>query len=178
MKKCIKSQSVYAGKVLDVNVEEHEMPDGRQSTFEIIRHPGGAAVLPELPGGRLLLIKQFRPAIGDMIYEIPAGRLEPGEAPDLCAGRELIEETGYRAGEMHLLGSFWSTVGFCDERIHLYLGRELNEVKQQLEPDEHIELCPLSIESAMHMLAAGEIQDSKTQIALMHYQRRFWEQNK
>ena len=117
------------------------------------------------------MIRQFRPAIGDMVYEIPAGRLEPGEDPRNCAARELIEEAGYAAGEILQIGSCWSTVGFCDERIYLFLGRDLSEVEQQLEPDEVIDLCPMSIDDAMHKIGNGEILDSKTQLALLHYQR-------
>lgn len=163
---------VFAGRVLDVAVEGHEMPDGRQVDFEIIRHPGGAAVLPILADGRLLLIRQFRPAIGEMIYEIPAGRLEPGESAFSCAARELIEETGYTAAQLSPLGSFWSTVGFCDERIHLFLGRGLSAVEQQLEPDEVITLCPMSLDEALEKIDHGEILDSKTQLAVLHYSAR------
>ena len=162
---------VFAGRVLDVGAEVHEMPDGRSSEFEIIRHPGGAAILPVLDDGRILLIRQFRPAVGGMVFEIPAGRLEPGEAPQSCAVRELSEEAGYVPGEVLSLGSFWSTVGFCDERVYLFLGRELAAVEQRLEPDEVIDLCPMSIGDAMHKIGSGEILDSKTQLALFHYQR-------
>lgn len=163
-------EKVFSGRVLDVGVEEHEMPDGRVARFEIIRHPGGAAVLPVLPDGRLLLIRQFRPAVGEMVYEIPAGRLEPGEPAECCAARELQEETGYAATALTELGQFWSTVGFCDEMIHLYLGQELVAVAQQLEPDEFIELCPLSLDQALDKIRSGEIRDSKTLLALFHYQ--------
>jgi ADP-ribose pyrophosphatase len=162
--------NVFAGRVLDVGVETHAMPDGRCSAFEIIRHPGGAAILPVLADGRVLLIRQFRPAIGEMVYEVPAGRLEPGESARGCAARELIEEAGYAAAKILPLGSFWSTVGFCDERIYLFLGKELSEVEQQLEPDEVIDLCPMSLDEALTKISSGEILDSKTQLALLHYQ--------
>ena len=171
MTKRVSSNSVYSGKVLDVAVETHEMPCGRLSEFEIIRHPGGAAVLPLLPDGRLLLIRQFRPAAQAMVYEIPAGRLEPGESAPECAARELVEEAGYAASELLPLGTIWSTVGFCDEQIHLFLGRGLSAAEQQLEPDELIELCPMTLESAMEKVDSGEIMDSKTCMALFQYQR-------
>jgi len=163
--------NVFAGRFLDVGVETHEMPDGRCSAFEIIRHPGGAAILPVLADGRMLLIRQFRPATGEMVYEIPAGRLEPGESARDCAARELIEEAGYAAAEIFAIGSFWSSVGFCDERIYLFLGRDLAEVEQQLETDEVIELCPMPLEEALLKIESGEILDCKTQLALLHYQR-------
>ena len=171
MPKAFSRETVFAGRVLDVGVENHQMPDGRQSSFEIIRHPGGAAVLPVLPDGRVLLIRQFRPAIGEMIYEIPAGRLEPGESAQECAGRELMEEVGYSAAQIVPLGGFWSTVGFCNEYIHLFLGRELTVTEQNLEPDEIIELCPMTFDEALEKVENGEILDSKTQLALLIYQR-------
>ena len=177
MPKTFSRKTVFVGRVLDVGVEKHQMPDGRQSSFEIIRHPGGAAVLPVLPDGRILLIRQFRPAIGEMIYEIPAGRLEPGESARECAGRELIEEVGYSAAQLLPLGGFWSTVGFCDEYIHLFLGRDLTAAEQNLEPDEIIELCPMTLEEALEKVESGEILDSKTQLALVHYRELSMENN-
>ena len=170
MSKTFSRQTVFVGSVIDVGVENHQMPNGRQSSFEIIRHPGGAAVLPVLPDGRILLIRQFRPAIGEMIYEIPAGRLEPGESAQECAGRELIEEVGYSATQILPLGGFWSTVGFCDEYIHLFLGCDLTVVEQNLEPDEIIELCPVTLAEALKKVKDGKILDSKTQLALLLYQ--------
>ncbi|RLB65708.1 MAG: NUDIX hydrolase [Deltaproteobacteria bacterium] len=177
MPKTFSRETVFVGRVLDVGVEKHQMPDGRQSSFEIIRHPGGAAVLPVLPDGRVLLIRQFRPAIGEMIYEIPAGRLEPGESARECAGRELIEEVGYSASQLLPLGGFWSTVGFCDEYIHLFLGRGLTVEEQALEPDEIIELCPMTLEEALEKIENGDILDSKTQLALVHYRELSMENN-
>ena len=170
MSQAFSREVVFAGRVIDVGVEKHQMPDGRQSSFEIIRHPGGAAVLPVLPDGLVLLIRQFRPAIGEMIYEIPAGRLEPGESAQECAGRELMEEVGYSAAQIVPLGGFWSTVGFCDEYIHLFLGRDLTVTEQNLEPDEIIELCPMTFAEALGKVKDGEILDSKTQLALLLYQ--------
>jgi len=178
MSTILSSEKVYRGRILDVALEKHVMPDGRQSNFEIIRHPGGAAVLPVLPDGQVLLIKQFRPAIGTMVYEIPAGRLEPNETPQECAGRELIEETGYCAAQITSLGGCWSTVGFCDEFIHLFFGQGLTVAEQALEPDEVIELCPMPLVEALHKVKDSEILDSKTQLALLRYQLSCTENNK
>jgi ADP-ribose pyrophosphatase len=172
MTKLVSRNNLYEGKILDLGIETHAMPDGRQSDFEVIRHPGGSAVLPVLSDGRLLLIKQFRPSVGEMVYEIPAGRLETGESPAECAARELIEEAGYSADELLLLGTFWSTVGFCDEKIFLYLARSLNQAEQKLEQDELIDLCPMPLATAIEKIENGEILDSKTQLAVLHYQRR------
>ena len=178
MSTILSSEKVYRGRILDVALEKHARPEGLQSNFEIIRHPGGAAVLPVLPDGQVMLIKQFRPAIGAMVYEIPAGRLEPNESPQECAGRELIEEVGYCATQITPLGGFWSTVGFCDEFIHLFLGQGLTVAEQALEPDEVIELCPMSLDEALHKVKSGEILDGKTQLALLRHQLSCMENNK
>lgn len=164
--------SIYSGRVIDLGLETHLLPNGRKAPFEIIRHPGGAAVLPILPDGRLLLIRQFRPAIGQMIYEIPAGRLEPGESPQTCVARELVEEAGFRATELIPLGSLWSAVGFCDERVELFIATGLVETPSAPEEDEIIELEPLTLEDALRLVEQGKILDSKTQIALLRYARQ------
>ena len=120
-----KKREIFSGRIVSLAVEAHRLPDGRLADFEIVRHPGGAAVLPVLADGRVVLINQFRPAAGDMVLEIPAGRLEPGEAPDACVHRELQEEVGYCAGRLEKLGEMLTAVGFCDEVVHLYVATEL-----------------------------------------------------
>lgn len=154
---------------MTLNLEEHSLPDGRKGTYEIVRHPGGAAVLPILADGRVLLIRQFRPAAGGWVVELPAGRLEEGEEPAATAGRELEEETGYRAGGLEPLGSVLSSVGFCDERIHLFVARDLTAGECRREPDEAIELFALPLQEALAQIAAGAIDDAKTQLALLRY---------
>jgi len=164
--------ALYAGKVIDLFRESHQLPDGHRADFEIIRHPGGAAVLPVFPDGRLLLIRQFRAAAGGMVIEIPAGRLEPGEDPGECVRRELEEEAGYRAETVAKLGENFSAVGYSDERIHLYVATGLTPVPTRRDADEYIELLPLFLEEALEHLAAGEIPDAKTQLALLLYAHR------
>lgn len=164
-----KKTEIFSGRVVSLSVEEHRLPDGRRAAFEIVRHPGGAAVLPVLADGRLVLINQFRPAAGGMILEIPAGRLEPGEAPDVCVCRELQEEVGYRAGRLEKLGEMLTAVGFCDEVIHLYVATELVPVPVAPEPDEYIEVLELPLAEALAMVREGRIPDGKTQLALLLY---------
>ncbi|MCM2264319.1 MAG: NUDIX hydrolase [Desulfuromonadales bacterium] len=160
--------TVFAGRIFSVHLETHVLPDGRSAEFELVRHPGGAAVLPVLDDGRLVLLRQFRPAAGGMIWEIPAGRLEPGEDPADCVVRELQEEAGYRAGKLEPLGEMFPTVGFCTERIYLFLARDLIPVPQSLEPDEeHLEVVPLAAAEALALIDRGEIPDAKTQLALL-----------
>jgi len=162
---------VFNGRVVRVAVESHRLPDGREAAFEIVHHPGGAAVLPVLDDGRVLLIRQFRPAAGGMLLEIPAGRLEDKEAPEICAERELAEEVGYRPGRLEPLGTTLSSAGFCDERIYLFLARRLEPVPAAPEPDEFIEPVPLPLAEALGLVAAGTIIDAKTQLALLLYRQ-------
>lgn len=166
-------QNLYSGRILDLNLEEHQLPDDRQASFEIVRHPGGAAILPLLADGRVVLVRQFRPAIGDMLLEIPAGRLEEGETPEKCAARELVEEVGYRAGRLERMGEMLTAVGFSDERLHLYLARDLTPTERAPEEDEYIEPTLVPVEEAIAMVASGKIVDGKTQLALLLYHRKF-----
>ncbi|PLX98166.1 MAG: ADP-ribose pyrophosphatase [Desulfuromonas sp.] len=165
----INEEEIYHGRIFDVVREVHRMPDGREARFEIIKHPGGAAALPVLADGRLLLIRQFRPVTEEFIYEIPAGRLEPEEDAGQCIARELEEEIGYTPGAVESLGFVWSSVGFCSEKIHLFLARDLQPAQLALEPDEFIEPEILTLAEALEMIASGRINDAKTQIALLRY---------
>ena len=161
------SQFIYRGRIIDLSLEEHRLPDGRSASFEIIRHSGGAAVLPVLDDGRIVLIRQYRAAVGQTLWEIPAGRLEPGEDAAACVLRELREEAGYLAGDLEKLGDLYPAVGYSDELIHLYLARDLVPVPRAPEPDEVIETFVLTIEDVRGMLRRGEIRDAKTQLALL-----------
>ena len=165
----IEEKILYQGRILDLTREVHRMPDNRESTFEIIRHPGGAAALPILDDGRLLLIRQFRPAAQDYIYEIPAGRLEVGEDPAGCVERELEEEVGYRPQQLESLGYVYSSVGFCNEKIYLFIATDLQQTQTALEPDEFIEPLVVTLDEALKMISAGTITDAKTQITLLRY---------
>lgn len=166
------SDTLFNGRIVSLAIEEHQLPDGRCASFEVVHHPGGAAVLPLLDDGRVVLIRQFRPALGGMVLEIPAGRLEPGEAPEACARRELREEVGYRAENLEKLGEMLPAVGFCDERIHLFVADGLSSVPQALEPDEYLEVLRLPLASVMRMVNEGLLPDGKTQLALLLWRSR------
>ncbi len=168
----VQQNKIFDGRVLSLALETHQLPDGRSAEYEIIHHPGGAAVLPVLDDGRLILIRQFRPAAGGMLLEIPAGRLEPGETPEECVRREIVEEVGYRAGQVEALGEMLPTVGFCTEKVYLFVATGLIPTEQALEADEFIEVVICAPDEALAMVQRGEILDGKTQLALFHYAAR------
>lgn len=165
-------ENKYNGRILDLARETHRMPDGREATFEIVQHPGGAAALPVLDDGRLMLIRQFRPAAEDFVLEIPAGRVETGENPGGCVARELEEEIGYQPGQLESLGFVYSSVGFCNEKIYLFIAQQLKPAQISHEPDEYIEPLILTLGEALERISSGEITDAKTQIAVLRYALR------
>ena len=159
-------ERIYQGKIVDLVVEHRIASDGRQRAREIIRHPGGVAVLAEV-NGEILFVRQLRYPLGIRLLELPAGKLDrKRERPDRAAARELEEETGYRAARLRRIGAFFLTPGFCDEVIHLYLAEGLRKTRQRLDGDEEITVETYRLETAMEMLAAGEIRDAKTTIGL------------
>ena len=162
----------YQGKFLEMVTEEVALPNGRTATLDLIHHPGAAAVVPFLDEERVLLIRQYRHAAGGTLYEVPAGKLEPGEAPEGCAARELVEETGWRADRIERLGEILTTPGFTDEKIHLFAAFELEPVGQALEVDEIIELAPMRLDEALELIWTGELTDGKTVAALLHAAHR------
>jgi len=157
---------ITRGRHIELITQPVDLPNGNRVELDLIRHPGAAAVVPFLDPDTVLLIRQYRFATGGDLLEIPAGKLDPGEAPEVCAVRELEEETGYRAGRIERLGAIWTTPGFCDEVIHLFAAFDLEETTQRLEPDEIIELVPTPLAEALDALA-GPVVDGKTATALL-----------
>lgn len=167
-----RSRRVYTGRVISLDVDTVDFPNGTTGDLEMIRHPGASAVVPLLDSAdsenpRILLIRQYRYASGGYLYEIPAGRLDPGETAEDCARRELREETGYSATEVSLLTSFYTTPGFTDERIHVFVAAGLTEGSASLESDEIVELHPVQLSEAVNMVRSGEIVDGKTMIGIL-----------
>ncbi len=159
---------LYKGAWIEVVTEEVTLPGGRRATLDMVRHPGASAVVPFLDDVRVLLIRQYRYAASGEIYEVPAGKLDPGEAPAVCAARELEEETGYRAGRLEGFGPIWTTPGFTDEKIHLFAAFDLSPGEQRLEDDELIELVPMPFGEALEMVWSGQLSDAKSALALLH----------
>jgi ADP-ribose pyrophosphatase len=172
----VAAHRVYTGRVVNLDVDTVRYPDGSESELEMVRHPGAAAVVPFLddpshPDPRVVLIRQFRHAADGFIWEIPAGRLDPGESPEHCARRELAEEAGFEAGQLQWLTTIYTTPGFTDEQIHMFAGSELKEVRTRPEADEFVEVHPLAWSSVMEMVRRGDIRDCKTLVALLFVDR-------
>lgn len=151
--------------------ERVHLPNGNDVELDIVRHPGAAAIVPFTAEGEVLLIRQFRHAAGGTILEVPAGKLDPGESPEHCAGRELEEEAGQRAGRLEKLGWIYTTPGFTDEVIHLFAAFELETIPTRHQPDEVIELVPMSLGAALQCIWDGDIPDAKSALALLHAAR-------
>ena len=156
------SITLHNGKVFRLLKENITLDNGVTTDLEVIRHPGASAIVPLSRKGSLLLIKQYRHAIGDYIWEIPAGTLNQDETPLECAMRELSEETGFSAEVWNKLGETTPVPGYSDERIHIFLATELMPTTQRLDKDEMIDVQELRFDYAMQMIYSGLIQDSKT----------------
>lgn len=159
-------RNIYSGKVVTLNVDTVQLPNGFTVDLETIRHPGAAAVVPLKDDGTVIMIRQFRHAAGGFIYEIPAGKLDRGEEPLKCAARELEEEVGYRASSFDLLSSIFTAPGFADEVIHIYQASGLTKGQQQLDRDEVLEIIEMPLNEAIKKIQDGTIRDGKTIIGL------------
>jgi ADP-ribose pyrophosphatase len=157
---------------LDVSRERVTLPNGREVVLDIVRHPGAAAVVPFVSEDEVLLIRQFRHAAGGTILEVPAGKLDPGDTPELCAHRELEEEAGRRAGRLVRLGRIFTTPGFTDEVIHLFAAFDLTPVPRRPQDDEVIEVVPMRLALALELVWSGELSDAKSALALIHAAHR------
>lgn len=169
----IASHRIYTGKVVTLDVDQVRFPDGSTGELEMIRHPGAAAILPFLsdPAGddpQIMLIKQFRHAADGYLYEVPAGKLEPGEDPEECAARELREETGCSAQRIQHLFTTYTTPGFTDEQIHVYIAVGLTRGEAQRERDEFLEVHTMTLSRSLQMIQQGDIRDAKTALAILY----------
>jgi ADP-ribose pyrophosphatase len=167
----ISSRRIYTGRVVSLDVDKVRFPNGTEGELEMIRHSGASAVVPllEMPDGqtKVILIRQYRYAAEGYVYEVPAGRLDQGESPEACAHRELKEETGYSAARMTRLTTIFTTPGFTDERIHLFLATGLTPGESRLESDEILNTYPIAPSEALEMIHSGAISDGKTISALL-----------
>lgn len=169
----LSSRRIYTGRVVTLDLDTVRYPDGSTGELEMIRHPGAAAVVPlasdpQGPDPAVLLIRQYRYAAGGPLWEIPAGRLSPGEDPAACARRELLEEAGVTADRLERLTTIWTTPGFTDEAIHLFWATELKTGKHAREADEFIEVVAKPLSEVLAGIRNGEIRDAKTVVAILY----------
>ena len=166
MERCTSTTKVFDGRILNLRVDKVVFDDGLQGTREVVEHPGASVIIPLLDNNHVLLVKQYRYAIGRELLEIPAGTLNDGELPEVCAKRELQEETGYACDKLEKVLECYVAPGYSTEKIHFYLARGLSRTRQSLDEDERITVVQLSITEALSRIRNGEICDAKTVCAL------------
>ncbi|MCY8323507.1 ADP-ribose pyrophosphatase [Bacillus spizizenii] len=170
--KTISKEQIFSGKVIDLYVEDVELPNGKTSKREIVKHPGAVAILAVTDEGKIIMVKQFRKPLERAIVEIPAGKLEKGEEPEYTALRELEEETGYTAKKLTKITAFYTSPGFADEIVHVFLAEELSvlEEKRELDEDEFVEVMEVTLEDAQKLVESREVYDAKTAYAIQYLQ--------
>ncbi|MCA1054716.1 NUDIX hydrolase [Rossellomorea aquimaris] len=170
--KTLSTEKIYQGKIIDLQVDEVKLPNGKTSKRELIKHPGAVAVIALTPEGKIVMVEQYRKALETSIVEIPAGKLEPGEEPIITAARELEEETGYGCEKLDHLISFYTSPGFADEIVHLYVAENITplETARELDEDEFVELLEVTVDEALELMKEKRIYDAKTAFAVQYLQ--------
>ena len=163
----VSSEEIYRGKIVHLFKDTVRLPNGKLATREVIRHPGAVCIVPLTENGEVVMVRQYRYPFSRVLLEAPAGKLDPNEAPEDCARRELSEETGAEAGELEYIGDYYPSVAVLDENIRFYLARKLTFHAQHMDEDEflHVERVPLKM--LMEQVLSGEICDGKTQTAIL-----------
>ncbi|MBD3296430.1 MAG: NUDIX domain-containing protein [Candidatus Omnitrophica bacterium] len=164
-KRAVTMKKVFDGRLISVFRGDKRFRGGRKAYFEEVRHPGAALVVPFV-GKRIIMIRQLRPVVGEYLWELPAGTLEPGETPYACASRETVEETGFKAGRLKKLGVIYTTPGFCNEKIHIYSTECVGQEETRRDEDEVIRERLFSSARVRELFSAGKIVDAKTISAL------------
>jgi len=157
---------VFEGKVVNLRIDEVILPTGKRAVREVVEHPGAVAIVPVLQDGAIVMVRQYRHAAGKIMLEIPAGKLNKGENPDSCAMRELEEETGYQASKLRKLSAVYTTPGFTNELIHIYVAEGLNKTLQNTDEDEFIDIVQYDPVELRELITTGKIDDAKTMLGL------------
>ena len=172
--KRLSRELVYQGVIVDFYQDAMQIPNGNEAKWDLISHKGATAVVAVRDDGTLFMVRQYRNPLERMTLELPAGALNSrDEEPELCARRELEEETGYKAGKMEHLVDIYTTVAFCDEKISMYVASDLIPSKQNLDENEFLNVEVHTIDSLIQMIYEGKIQDSKTIVGLMTYYHKY-----
>ncbi|MFB5661563.1 NUDIX hydrolase [Alteribacillus sp. HJP-4] len=166
--KTIHKKKIFEGKIIELDVHEVELPDGKKSKREIITHPGAVAVIARNAAGKIIMVKQYRKALEKHLVEIPAGKLEKGEDARSSAARELEEETGYKAKTFDYLQSFYTSPGFADEIVYLFEAGSLYEGSAGTDEDEFVDVIEVDLKEAQAMIENEEIHDAKTVFAIQY----------
>jgi len=161
-------KEVYRGRIVNLVVDDITTDQGINTIREVFQHPGGAAVVPVLPEGDVLLVRQFRYPMQEYLLELPAGKIDAGEPPEETAARELAEEVGHKAGRLTKIAECYSTPGFCDEKLHIYLAEDLTPVQASGDDDEDLEVVRLTRAELLAHLEHGQFRDAKTIIGIQH----------
>lgn len=156
------SETIFKGRIITLKQDTVILPNGTEHTRELVEHPGGVGVVAITENGGILLVRQWRYPFSKVVTEIPAGKRDPGEAPEHTARRELEEETGFQAGELVRLGEIMSSPGFCNEVIHLYLATKLRSTAQCPDEDEFVEVFEMPFDEVCQKIECGELTDAKT----------------
>ncbi|MFB4163520.1 NUDIX hydrolase [Alteribacillus sp. JSM 102045] len=165
-------KSIYQGRIVDLNIHDVELPNGKTSKREIINHPGAVALIAITEDDKILMVKQFRKALEKEIVEIPAGKLEKDEKPEETAARELEEETGYKTNQLNKVLSFYTSPGFADEIVHIFETDKLIKGDTSLDEDEFVEIMEVTLEEAEEMIETEEIHDAKTVFAVQYIKQK------
>ncbi len=170
--KTIQTQEIFSGKVISLHLAEVKLPNGKTAKREIIKHPGAVAIIALTDENKIVMVEQYRKALERTIVEIPAGKLEKGEVPADCARRELEEETGYECKSLDLLVSFYTSPGFADEIVHVFMAKGLSKKEHaaDLDEDEFVNLEELTLDEALQYVKEQKIYDAKTVFAVQYLQ--------
>jgi len=163
----IRSKKIFDGEILKLYLDEVRLPNGRKATREKVSHKGAVGIVPVTDKEHVILVRQYRYPVGEVTIEIPAGKIDRGEAPEICATRELAEEVGAVRGKLALLSSFYTTPGFCDEILHLFLATGFTRSENDLDDDEFLDIIDIDINTAVQWIGSGKIKDSKTIIGIL-----------
>ncbi len=169
--KTLSTKNIYEGTVINLDLLEVELPNGKRAKRDIVRHPGGAFIVPINEKGEIYMVRQFRKPMEKISLEVPAGKLDPGEDPAVCAERELREETGLTASKITHLLSTHTSPGFCDELLHMYVATGLQEGDACTDEDEFLSVEKIHVEKLLEMVLEGEITDSKTIMGILFAER-------